>query len=276
MAQTINSNLMLLNARKYLDAAQQSIANQSQRIGSGQRINNAKDDAAGLAIAERMNAELRSMSAAMRNAYNGISLAQTAEGGLQEVSSTLQRMRELAVQSANGTNTDKDRENLDKEFSALNEEISRIAQTTTFNGESVLDSSDNSYTFQAGGGNDAGDTVSVSLPFIDSVMAGSSGSFASIDSYEASLEAIGLIDSRINEISSARANLGSVQSLFESTISNLKTGFENQSAARARIVDADFAVETANLTRSLIQQQASNTMTIQANVDSSSVLRLLG
>ena len=152
MAQTINTNVMSLTAQRNLSKSQGSLATSMQRLSSGLRVNSAKDDAAGLAIAERMNTQVRGMNVAIRNANDGISLSQTAEGGLQEVNNMLQRMRELAVQSKNGTNTDTDRGNLNAEFQALNDEIGRIAETTVFNGQSVLSSGAASVRFQVGGG----------------------------------------------------------------------------------------------------------------------------
>ncbi len=153
MAQTINTNVMSLTAQRNLSKSQGSLATSMERLSSGLRINSAKDDAAGLAIAERMNTQVRGMNVAIRNANDGISLAQTAEGGLQEAGNMLQRMRELAIQSKNGTNSSSDRANLDAEFQELNAEITRIAETTKFNGSTVLDNSGSSVVFQVGANN---------------------------------------------------------------------------------------------------------------------------
>lgn len=280
MAQTINTNVMSLTAQRNLNKTSNSLSTSMQRLSSGLRVNSAKDDAAGLAIAERMNTQIRGMNVAIRNANDGISLAQTAEGGLKEVSNMLQRMRELAVQSSNGVNSAADRANLNAEFQALNNEVARIAETTTFNGLSVLNTSAGSGSnatieFQVGANNGSSNTLSISLTEIDSVQT-SGGSAHTVSSVSASLASITAIDSMIDEITTARASFGAVQSRFESAITNLQVGMENQAAARGRIMDADFAVETANLTKARILQQAGNAMVAQANAAPQSVLQLLG
>jgi len=294
MAQTINTNVMSLTAQRNLNSSQGSLMTSMQRLSSGLRVNSAKDDAAGLAIAERMNTQVRGMNVAIRNANDGISLAQTAEGGLQEVSNMLQRMRELAVQSANGTNSANDRSNLDAEFQALNLEISRIAETTTFNGVSVLNTSgattgsgsaavtaDSSVVFQVGANTSSGgeNTLSINLKKIEGLAVGSAtlaSGTVNVSTVSGSNASIVAIDTMIGEITSARADFGSVQSRFESAINNLQIGVENQAAARGRIMDADFAVETANMTRAQILQQAGTAMVSQANSAPQSVLQLLG
>lgn len=278
MAQTINTNVQSLTAQRNLNSSQSTMSTSMQRLSSGLRVNSAKDDAAGLAIAERMNTQVRGMNVAIRNANDGISLAQTAEGGMQEVSSMLQRMRELSVQSANGTNSDDDRANLDAEFQALNSEIGRIAETTSFNGIAVLNTAGTSgaaasITFQVGANTTAGgeNTLAIDLADVQSL-----GSGVGIGTASGSTAAMDSIDTMIGDITTARAGFGAVQSRFESAINNLQVGVENQSAARGRIMDADFAVETANLTRSQILQQAGNAMVSQANSSPQSVLQLLG
>lgn len=268
MPQTINTNVMSLTAQRNLSKSQGSLATSMQRLSSGLRINSAKDDAAGLAIAERMNTQVRGMNVAIRNANDGISLAQTAEGGLQEISNMLQRMRELAVQSSNGTNSSADRANLDTEFQALNDEIGRISETTTFNGLSVINSSAD-IKFQVGANNTSSNTLSITLQDIDKLT-------ATISTSDTTSTSISSIDEMISTITTARAAFGAVQSRFESAISNLQVSMENQAAARGRIVDADFAVETANMTRAQILQQAGNAMVSQANSAPQSVLQLLG
>lgn len=270
MPQTINTNVMSLTAQRNLTQSQSTLATSMQRLSSGLRVNSAKDDAAGLAIAERMNTQVRGMNVAIRNANDGISLAQTAEGGLQEVNNMLQRMRELAVQSANGTNSSADRGNLDTEFQALNDEIGRIAQATTFNGISILDTSGD-VDFQVGANTGSANVLSIDLVEIESFSGG-----VDIGDVSGSNAAITAIDTMIDDITTARADFGAVQSRFESAISNLQVGMENQAAARGRIMDADFAVETANMTRSQILQQAGNAMVSQANSAPQSVLQLLG
>jgi flagellin len=292
MAQTINTNVMSLTAQRNLNQSQGTLATSMQRLSSGLRVNSAKDDAAGLAIAERMNTQVRGMNVAIRNANDGISMAQTAEGGMAEIGSMLQRMRELAVQSSNGTNSADDRANLDAEFQALNSEIGRIAETTQFNGISVLNTSGTAavaassgvsavaavgatIVFQVGANTSTGNTLSISLQDIERLEA-SSGVANNITTVSATTASITAIDSMIDDITSARADFGAVQSRFESAINNLQIGMENQAAARGRIMDADFAVETANMTRSQILQQAGNAMVSQANSSPQSVLQLLG
>jgi len=267
MAQTINTNVMSLTAQRNLGRSQATMATSMQRISSGLRINSAKDDAAGLAIAERMNTQVRGMNVAIRNANDGISLSQTAEGGLNEVGNMLQRMRELAVQSANGTNSDSDRANLNAEYQQLDQEITRIAGTTQFNGNKVIGANAGAFVFQVGA--NVGETLSITTTAIAAVA-------GDILDVAKSNTAIGDIDTKIDEVTTSRASYGAVQSRFESAINNLQIGVENQSAARGRITDADFAVETANLTRSQILQQAGNAMVSQANSAPQSVLQLLG
>ncbi len=279
MAQTINTNVMSLTAQRNLSRSQNTMATSMERLSSGLRVNSAKDDAAGLAIAERMNTQVRGMNVAIRNANDGISLAQTAEGGLNEIGNMMQRMRELAVQSANGTNSESDRANLNAEYGALAEEIGRISETTAFNGVKVIGSGATSFSFQVGA--NAGEQLDISTTNIASnadvaaAVAASIGGASTTGIGNASA-AITALDSAIDAITTSRASYGAVQSRFESAINNLQIGVENQSAARGRIVDADFAVETAALTRSQILQQAGNAMVSQANSAPQSVLQLLG
>lgn len=269
MAQTINTNIMSLTAQRNLSKSQGVMATAIERLSSGLRVNTAVDDAAGLAIAERMNAQVKGMYVAIRNANDGISLAQTAEGGLNEIGNMLQRMRELAVQSANGTNSVSDRTNLQLEFAALNGEITRIAEVTQFNGLKVLGSDAGNFEFQVGA--NSGEVMSITTTSISSMTASIGGSTAT-----AANAAMTAIDTLIDTVTSARATYGASQSRFTSAIANLQIGIENQAAARGRIVDADFAVETANLTRAQILQQAGSAMVSQANQAPQSVLSLLG
>ena len=268
MPQTINTNVMSLTAQRNLNSSQGALATSMQRLSSGLRVNSAKDDAAGLAIAERMNTQVRGMNVAIRNANDGISLSQTAEGGLQEVSNMLQRMRELAVQSVNGTNSSADRANLNAEFTALNAEIGRIGDTTKFNNVSVLKSTGN-IAFQVGANTGATNKLSIALVSIASI----AGNISSVGTAET---AIGTISVMIDRVTTNRAAFGATQSRFESAINNLQISVENQEAARGRIMDADFAVETANMTKANILQQAGNAMVSQANSAPQSVLQLLG
>jgi len=274
MAQTINTNIISLTAQRNLSSSQNQMTTAMQRLSSGLRINSAKDDAAGLAIAERMNTQIRGMNVAIRNANDGISLAQTAEGGLTQVGEMLQRMRELAVQSANGTNSTGDRENLQAEYAALAAEIDRIGDSTQFNGKMIVGDDADTFTFQVGA--NTGQTLEISTTTVQSAVSGAiSGASIGGSTIDAASDAISALDAAISAVTTARAKYGAVQSRFDSAISNLQIGLENQSAARSRIIDADFAVETAALTKAQILQQAGNAMIAQANSSPQSVLQLL-
>ena len=275
MAQTINTNIPALTARRNLSGSQLNMATAMQRLSSGLRINSAKDDAAGLAIAERMNSQVRGMNVAIRNANDGISFAQTAEGGLNEIGSMLQRMRELAVQSMNGTNSTSDRQNLNVEYSALASEIDRITETTKFNNQVVLKDGA-SFSFQVGANTGTNEQIAVSAADASAASGVASATGISISTSAGASDAITSLDIGIGAITTARAQFGAVQSRFQSAINNLQISVENQAAARGRIVDADFAVETAALTRAQILQQAGNAMVAQANAAPQSVLQLLG
>ena len=274
MASTINTNMQSLNAQRNLGVSQNSLTTSMQRLSSGLRVNSAKDDAAGLAIAERMGAQVRGMNVAVRNANDGISLAQTAEGALGKVSESLQRMRELAVQSANASNGASDRANLDAEFQALGAEVTRVLTGTKFNGTDLL-STATTLTFQVGANNVGTDQIDV----VTTDLSGGAGVVAStggnILTSGAALTAMDSIDDAIDEATTARATFGAVQNRFDAVIGNLQVASENQSASRSRIVDADFASETANLSRSQILQQAGTAMVAQANQLPQGVLALL-
>jgi flagellin len=240
-------------------------------------VNSAQDDAAGLASANRMDAQVRGMNVAIRNANDGISLAQTAEGALGKVTDMLQRMRELAVQSNNATNSSSDRVSLNQEFQQLSSEISRTLAATTFNGTTILNSS-TTLTFQIGAGtNSATDQMSISTANIPagSGVAAVIVSTASITGTAGATAAMTNIDTALDEVNSARATFGAMQNRFESIIANLQVGAENQTAARSRIMDADFAAETAALTRAQILQQAGTAMLSQSNQVPQQVLSLL-
>ncbi len=286
MPQTINTNIASLNAQRSLGMSQSSLSTAMQRLSSGLRVNSAKDDAAGLAIAERMSAQVRGMNVAVRNANDGISLAQTAEGSLGKVADSLQRMRELAVQSANDTNSGSDKDSLDKEFGELAKEIQRVLGATTFNGKHVLGSEAGTLQFQVGANTTANDTIDIVTPDLTTdltitAIAGTdnTGQSRSVIDSSATTSAIhGVIDSidtALNTVNSQRAVLGASQSRFDSVISILQVSVENQTAARSRIMDADFAAETANLSRAQILQQAGNAMVAQANQLPQQVLKLL-
>jgi flagellin len=381
MAMTINTNVASLNAQRNLTTSQSSLATSLQRLSSGLRINSAKDDAAGLAISERMTTQVRGLTQAIRNANDGVSLAQTAEGALGEIGNDLQRIRELAVQASNGTNTQSDRDALQAEVSQLQAEIQRVAEQTSFNGNKLLDGSFTGVQFQIGA--NAGETIGigsimnaqtaalggsltrytatvqasaltgygtaipaggvtingVDIGQVDAAsnaqeraaqmteainrVSSQSGVGASydkttgqitltssasitiagttndatisgwanaavgtsttttgiasltVDSFTNAQMTISQIDNALKDVSEARANLGAIQNRFTSTVANLQTTTENLSAAKGRITDADFASETANLSRSQILQQAGTAMLAQANALPQQVLKLL-
>ncbi|MEP6502147.1 MAG: flagellin domain-containing protein [Betaproteobacteria bacterium] len=281
MPLTINTNIASLNAQRNLNMSQGSLSTSMQRLSSGLRVNSAKDDAAGLAIAERMNAQVRGMNVAVRNANDGISMSQTAEGALSQVGNALQRMRELAVQARNSTNSSSDKDSLNKEFAQLQMEISRVLGGTTFNGKHILGSDATSLTFQIGANTTADDTITISTSNMatdPTITAVTNTSTALIDA-SATSGAIGSvidnIDLALDNINDTRATFGATQSRFDAIITNLQTGVENQSAARSRIMDADFASETANMSRAQVLQQAGTAMVAQANQLPNQVLKLL-
>ncbi|MDJ0624008.1 MAG: flagellin domain-containing protein [Desulfocapsaceae bacterium] len=288
MALTINTNIASLNAQRNLGTSQADLNKSMQRLSSGLRINSAKDDAAGLAISDRMTSQIRGLNQAVRNANDGISLAQTAEGALQETTNILQRMRELAVQSANDTNTDADRASLDAEFSQLISEIDRIADTTSFNGKVLLSgafdiSAGSAAVFQVGA--NAGQTITVNIGIATASAIGNYSTTsvpvaaiadAGISARGSASGAIGTIDAAIGQIDTIRGDLGAIQNRFESTIANLSNVSENLSAARSRILDADIAQETSNMTKQNILQQAGVSILAQANQAPQLALSLLG
>jgi flagellin len=263
MASVINTNLNSLNTQRNLSASQSGLATAMQRLSSGMRINSSKDDAAGLAIATKMDSQIRGQQVAIRNSNDAISFAQTAEGGLAKQTDALQRMRELAVQSLNGTNTSGDQANLDAEYQQLSAELTRITSATKFNGSAVFGASQ---TFQVGA--DAGDTITTAS-VAGATVAGAVSSTASAST------ALTAIDAALSTANTNRATLGAIQNRFESVVSNLQVSTENQSAAKSRIMDTDFAAETANLSRGQILQQAGTAMLAQANSSPNGVLALL-
>jgi flagellin len=286
MSQTINTNLVSINAQRNLASSQSSLATSMQRLSSGLRVNSARDDAAGLAIAERMNVQVRGMNVAIRNANDAISLSQTAEGALGRVGDLFQRMRELAVQSANGTNDDADRLSLNEEFVQLAQEATRTLGGTQFNGRAIL-ASTGTNTFQIGANNDtaidrltvdnfnwAGST-DITNVLGTAVISGTDVPTAQITDTGTAQTAIAALDTAIDAVNSERATFGAIQNRFENVVSNLRVSVESQSAARGRIMDADYASETANLSRASILQQAGNAMVAQANQLPQQVLALL-
>ncbi len=286
MPQTINTNLVSLNAQRNLNTSQASLSISMQRLSSGLRVNSAKDDAAGLAIAERMHTQVRGMNVAMRNANDGISLAQVGEGALGKVSDLFQRMRELAVQSANGTNTAQDRDSLNQEFAQLGQEVTRTLGGTQFNGLNILSTTDVS-VFQIGA-NSSTTIDQLTVAAFDwttntdiigvvgsAVISGTDLPTMQITDTAGAQTALSGIDSAINAVNAQRAEFGAVQNRFENVVGNLMVAAENQAAARSRIMDADYAAETANLSRAQILQQAGNAMVAQANQLPQQVLSLL-
>jgi flagellin len=376
MASVINTNIPSLNTQRNLSSSQASLATSIQRLSTGLRVNSAKDDAAGLAIAERMNAQVRGLNVAARNANDGVSLAQTAEGALGKIGEMVQRVRELGVQSSNATNSTEDRKALQLEVAQLKEEIDRVANTTSFNGTKLLDGSFSAAKFQVG--SDAGESITIAnitdaniaalgtmtkatsqsstaisdltatalgdivingtdvgviaaagttqerqaqvvdainrvstttgvSAFFDTTnakivltsaasytVAGATAAKTGFDGtedgtattvtgmtaldisgYSGAQDAISMADSALKQINSARAKLGAIQSRFENAVSNIQIASENTTAARSRIMDTDFAAETANMTRSQILQQAGNAMLSQANQLPQQVLSLL-
>jgi flagellin len=271
---SINTNVMSLNAQRNLSASSGALATSMQRLSSGLRVNSAKDDSAGLAIAERMNAQVKGMNVAIRNANDGISLAQTAEGALGKVGDSLQRMRELAVQSANATNSTSDRTNLNAEYSQLAQEVTRVLTGTKFNGTDLL-STAASQTFQVGANNVATDKITINTTALNSGTGVAAVTGGNISTAASALTQMDSLDTAINEITTARATFGAVQNRFDSVIANLQVASENQSASRGRIMDADFATETSNLSRGQILQQAGTAMIAQANQLPQGVLSLL-
>lgn len=275
MALGINTNVASLNAQNQLTRSQGLSDQALQRLSSGLRINSAKDDAAGLAISTRFDTQIRGLNVAQRNANDGISMVQTAEGGLNETVGNLQRIRELAVQAANGSNTDEDRALLQAEVTQRLDEITRISSDTQFNGQSVLDgqlNSGNAVSFQVGA--NAGQTIDVSFAE-DMSASGLAVNAIDISTASGASAALDTLDTALDTVNSFRSDLGAVQNRFESTINNLATNIENLSASNSRIVDADFAAETAKLSKANVLQQAGISVLAQANARPNQVLSLL-
>ena len=287
MAMFINTNTSSLNAQRNLMNTSKSLDTSYTRLASGLRINSAKDDAAGLQISNRLTSQVNGLDQGNRNANDGISLAQTAEGAMDEVTGMLQRMRTLAQQSANGSNSAKDREALQKEVDQLGSEINRISKDTTFAGTKLLDGSYGG-TFQVGA--DANQTIGFSLSqaggfSISGISTAAGGAAATVFAGATSIDitaqstaqaVLGAVDSMLEVVDGKRAELGAVQNRLDSTIRNQANISENVSAARSRIRDADFATETANMTKQNILQQAASSILAQANQRPQSALQLLG
>lgn len=274
MGMFVNTNVSSLNAQRQLMNSSSQLNTSFERLSSGFRINRAADDAAGMQISDRMTTQIQGLNQAVRNANDGISVVQTAEGALQEVTTSLQRIRQLAVQSQNGINSSADRTALQKEVSALKQEISRIGQNTQFAGVDLL-KGDYSSSFLVGA--NGGQTIEISLNQTGGY--GASGltlGSTDISTATGASAALGAIDKAISTIGAARADLGALQNRFQSTIRNLSNVVENVTSARSQIRDTDFATETADLTRNQIVQQASLSVLSQANQRPQSALSLLG
>jgi flagellin len=273
----ISTNSAALRAQNGSRMAEMSLQSAMERLSTGKRINSAKDDAAGLAIASTMTASIRGMSQAIRNANDGISFAQTAEGALGEVSNMLQRIRELAVQSKNGTYSDSDRTNLNTEVTQLKDQITSILATTEFNGTRIFNSaaSGTTYTAQAGSvtlqvGANSGDTIDLTFTSLSDLASGTA-----VDTAANADTAIGNVKTTLDAVNTTRASLGAGQSRLQSVVNNLTQNVANLSDARSRIEDADFSAETTNLAKAQILSQAATAMLAQANQSQQNVLSLL-
>jgi flagellin len=274
MAISVRTNITSLTAQSNLSRTSGDLAKSISRLSSGLRIESAADDAAGLAISEDFKADIRSLNQARRNANDGVSMIQTADGALKEVGGLLTRMRELSVQARNGTVNTTQRGYLDDEFGQLRSEMDRIVNTTEFNGVSLLDGDQASgLEFQVGTGTTSDDVLTISIA-TSSASALGLGSLA-LTSTSGADAAIDALDDAIEDISSRRAGLGAMQNRLSTTMSNLETYASNLSAANSRIVDVDVAEETANLTKSQILMQAGTAMLAQANQGPSMALQLL-
>jgi flagellin len=269
MAAYINTNLSSLNSQRNLNTSQSQLTTSLQRLSSGLRINSAKDDAAGLAISDRMTSQIRGLNQGIRNANDGISLAQTAEGALSTMTDMLQRMRELAVQGSNATSGDDDVANMGAEYATLKLEIERIGTSTTFNGKAILDTDAGAQVFQVGA--NTGDEITLTT-VASSAYTSALGTLTTNASAKTEID---LIDTALKDVSKDRATYGAAQNTMQFAVQNLQNASENQSAARSRIMDTDFAAETAQLTRGQILQQAGTAMLAQANSLPNGVLALL-
>ena len=282
MALTVNTNTTSLNVQKNLNRASDALSTSMSRLSSGLKINSAKDDAAGLQIATRMTSQIRGQTMAIKNANDGISMAQTAEGALQESTNILQRMRELAVQSRNDSNGTQDRVALNKEFAQMSDELTRIAKSTNLNGKNLIDGTAGTMTFQVGSNTGSANQITLTLASgfdavtlsVDSATLQITGN-SSATAQASFSAAITKIDVALQTINTSRADLGAAQNRLTSTISNLQNSNENASAALGRVQDTDFAAETAQLTKEQTLQQASTAVLAQANQLPSAVLKLL-
>jgi len=278
MGLRINTNVPSLVAQRNLRGTRALLDRTLERLSSGSRINHAADDAAGLAISETLRAQIRGLSQAERNAQDGISLIQVGEGGLVEISNILIRMRELGVQAASDTVGPRERKFLDNEFQQLMEEIDRIANSTQFNGNPLLNGNGSSFEVQIGTGNNPlVDRIKLFDPYASNVNLVSLGiNLASVADKTSAQNSLSSIDQALNTVTSNRANFGAMQNRLQSVINNLNVNKENMTAANSRIRDADLAVETSELTKSQILQQAGVSVLSQANASMKAALGLLG
>ena len=274
----INTNLLSLTTQNNLNKSQSSLGTAIERLSSGLRINSSKDDAAGQAIANRMTSQVKGMTQAARNANDGISLVQTAEGNLNEINTNLQRIRELAVQAANDTNGSTDLTSINTEITQRLSEIDRIAGGANFNGKSLLNGAvSTSLSIQVGAGTSANDTIKIDSTALINATSGTLSSTLStaIADNSTAQTVISAADAAIAKIDGARSNMGAIQNRFESTINNLNNSITNLSAAQSRIQDADYATEVSNMSRAQILQQAGTSVLSQANQVPQAMLSLL-
>lgn len=275
----IMHNMQAMNSNRMLGVNTLAQAKSTERLSSGYRINRAADDAAGLTISEKMRAQIRGLAQASANAQDGISCVQTAEGALNEVEDMLQRMNELAVKSANGTNTSADREAIQKEVSALQEEISRVAESTEFNTQKLLNgdfAGNKAKVLQVGAENDEDQTIKINIAAMDANSLGVDSGNVNVSTKDGAKSAIDAIKEAINKVSAQRSDLGAVQNRLEHTIKNLDNVVENTTAAESQIRDTDMATEMVNYVKNNILQQAGQSMLAQANQLTQGVLTLLG
>lgn len=273
MGLRVNTNIISMTAQRNLASVTGRLEGNYQRLSSGLRVANASDDPAGLGISERLRSQIRSLGQSSRNAQDGASLVQTAEGALAEVNNNLTRMRELAIQSANGTLSDDDRQIVDDEFQALVTEINRIAQTTEFNGIQLLDGTQASLDLQVG--IDAGQTITVNLQDTTTATLGLTAAGFDVTNATNASNALAIIDTATDSVNETRGELGATQNRLESSIRSIANARENLAASESRIRDVDVAEETADLTRNSIMQQAAVSVLSQANVQPQIALSLL-
>ena len=273
MALVVNTNLYSMTAQKNMAVHSEKLAGSFAKLSSGLRIVSAADDAAGLGISERMRSEIRSLQMAQRNSQDGISLVQTAEGALAEVSSNLIRMRELAVEASNGTLSSADRTSLNDEFAALADEIERVGDETEFNGINILDGSSTSIAIQVGVDN--GQTIDITTTDMQAVSLGVDSGTLDITTVTNAGTALGALDGAIDTVVAQRGDFGASQNRLQSAMRSIATAAENLSAAESRIRDVDVAAETAELTKNRILQQAANSVLAQANTQPQMALSLL-